>query len=133
MIDQKEYRKKWLRENHEKVRQYGKRYRNDNPDVVMFAGARQRAKTRGLEFNLERTDIVIPTHCPVFGFEIVSGQGVGMGHATYHAPSLDRIDNSKGYIKGNVQVISHLANTMKSTASPEQLKLFAEWIMKTYE
>jgi len=29
-------------------------------------------------------------------------------------------------------VISHLANCMKSSANPEQLILFAEWVLKTY-
>lgn len=42
------------------------------------------------------------------------------------------IDPTKGYIKGNVEVMSSLANTMKSKATPEQLLHFAQEILKRY-
>jgi hypothetical protein len=33
----------------------------------MFCNARKRARARGLAFTITRTDVVIPTHCPVLG------------------------------------------------------------------
>jgi UDP-N-acetylenolpyruvoylglucosamine reductase len=47
-----------------------------------------------------------------------------------NAPSLDRIDSARGYVPGNVQVVSHKANTMKSNASTEELIAFSEWVQK---
>jgi hypothetical protein len=43
------------------------------------------------------------------------------------SPSLDRVDNSKGYTKDNVWVISQLANKMKNNASLDQLRCFASF------
>lgn len=45
-----------------------------------------------------------------------------------HRASLDRIDSSKGYIKGNVQYISTPINYMKSTMSDLETKRFLKEI-----
>lgn len=47
-------------------------------------------------------------------------------------PSIDRIDSTKGYTKDNIQVISSKANTMKSNASVEELRMFAYWVLREY-
>ena len=46
--------------------------------------------------------------------------------------SLDRKDPTKGYIKGNIEVISHLANIMKNNANPMLLVSFAQEVLKRY-
>lgn len=46
----------------------------------------------------------------------------------FNCASLDRIDSSKGYIKGNVQFISLPINLMKSTKSDIEVKQFLKQI-----
>ena len=44
----------------------------------------------------------------------------------YKAPSIDRWDNSKGYVYGNIRIISWNANRMKGNLSLKGLELFCQ-------
>ena len=47
------------------------------------------------------------------------------GHGSWpteNSPSVDRVVPSLGYVKGNVHVISHRANSMKSDATIENVR-----------
>lgn len=82
--------------------------------------ARHRAKKKGIAFDITEQDVTIPTHCPILGIELQ----VNNGRATRkngNSPSLDRIANEHGYIKGNVRVISARANHLKSDATIDEL------------
>ena len=93
--------------------------------------AKKRADAYGLDYNLTTEYImsISPDVCPVLGIELKYGGG----EKTNNSASLDRIDPAQGYVEGNVQVISNLANLMKSNASEEHLRAFAEWVLRTYE
>lgn len=106
------------------------RVKVEKPELRMLRRAKQRAKERGLDFDITAEDIVIPTHCPVLGTELKVHKGRSGGNP--ESPALDRIDNTKGYVKGNVMVVSHRANMMKVDASPEELIKFAEWVLTRY-
>ena len=80
------------------------------------------AKRRGIHFDLKYTDFELPEYCPILGMTLEYGAG-NDGNAPNHA-TLDRIDNSKGYIPGNVMIISRLANAMKNESSFDQLQTF---------
>jgi hypothetical protein len=109
---------------------------NDNfkikrPANQLVRSAKSRAKSKGIPFDITEDDVVIPTHCPVLGIPIKVNIKSGCG-GSKDSISLDRIYPEKGYVKGNIQVMSHLANSMKSSATPEELLKFADWIYKTY-
>lgn len=71
---------------------------------------------RGIPFDLERDSIAIPSVCPVLGIPIAVS---GSRHAG--SPSLDRVLPSRGYVKGNVRVISDRANRLKSDQTAAEL------------
>ena len=106
-------------------------YEQNNPEKRIHSRIKCRAKKLNLEFNLDIVDIQVPQYCPILNIPIVKIRGVRRGPKS-NSPSIDRIDNLKGYIKGNIQVISNKANTMKNSASPKQLLQFAFWVILTY-
>lgn len=106
------------------------KYDQANPARYIFQHVRAAAKRRGIEFSIEVSDIVIPEYCPMLGCKLTMERGKGKIGTN---ASLDRIDSTKGYIKGNVQVLSSLANYMKNNATPEQLVIFAENILRIYK
>ena len=82
---------------------------------------RVRAKEKSFDFNLTKQYLkdIYPedNKCPALGIEFKVGtEG---GRAT--SPSVDRIDNSKGYIKGNIIWVSSLANMIMTSATPQQV------------
>lgn len=72
----------------------------------------------GWEFNITPDDIIFPEYCPYLNIRLVIGD---VFPPKDDNPSIDRIDPSKGYIKGNVEVVSLLANRIKSNASPSDI------------
>jgi hypothetical protein len=111
-----------------KVKEYLRAWKDKNREKNLFQLARHRAKLKGIEFNIEISDIVIPEICPILGLplkKIIDGN-------RDLSPSIDRIDNSKGYIKGNIQIISFKANTMKHNANETDLINFSKWVRENY-
>lgn len=100
-----------------------------NKNSLILKRLKERAAKRGLDFNLVAEDVNFPEKCPVFGFALQRNQKI----PKRNSPSVDRIDPTKGYTKNNIQILSNLANVMKSDATPEELIQFAEWILKTYK
>lgn len=96
----------------------------NNPAKKCWIAAKSRSVRKGLEFNLSIEDIIIPEFCPVLGIPLF----FSAGKKTDNTPSVDRVDNSKGYVKGNVRVISNKANTLKSSMSLEELKKIVQYI-----
>lgn len=106
------------------------RVKSESTEIRMWRRAKVRARENIQEFDISVDDIRIPEICPVLNIPLVVNVGRSGGNP--NSPALDRIDNSKGYVIGNIQVISHLANQMKSSANPNELLLFSKWIQDTY-
>lgn len=106
---------------------YARTYRFKSPAAYLYRIAKHRAKKKGIEFSIEVGDIVLPTHCPILGIELTMHSD-GTTGGKNNSYSLDRIDTTQGYVKGNVHVISFLANSMKRNATPRELLCFASWI-----
>ena len=92
----------------------------------MLNQARHRAKRRGIPFNITLDDIRLPAFCPILGIPL--DYGFKEGHLIPSSPSLDRRDSAKGYVKGNVEVISMKANLIKTYATPEEIMLVARYV-----
>jgi hypothetical protein len=86
--------------------------------------AKQRAKKRGLQFNLDLEDIKIPEFCPVLGIILRCGIGAPLDSS----PTLDRINSTQGYVRGNIEVISNRANKIKQNATAEELRKVADYV-----
>lgn len=108
--------------NKDKILSHKKKYRKKyNKSILgIMTRIRKRAKIKGLDFNIELSDITIPTHCPLLGVKLEFDNEHGVNS---NSPSVDRIDNTKGYISGNIWIISNRANVLKNNASLEELKL----------
>ena len=98
-------------------------------EYYLWKGCQNRAKKNNIPFNLEYTDVIIPEKCPILEIPIFRGNKRHIPNS----PSLDRLIPELGYVKGNVRVISYKANTMKSDASVEEIKMFAKNIISYFD
>lgn len=125
------WRKKWLPELTKK--QFGKglevsqrnpkqRLNLHHPDDIsrakslFFSRKKQNSKRGKHEFTVKFTDINWVDVCPILGIEI-DWMNTKRGE---NSPSLDRTDSTKGYIPGNVQVVSWRANRIKNDGTAEE-------------
>ncbi len=99
-------------------------------EYIVWYRSKENAKSRNKEFNIEVEDVVIPEYCPYLGIKLETDVKKFSSPNYY---TIDRIDSSKGYIKGNIQVISHLANMMKNSATEDELIKFAESVIKIHK
>lgn len=113
-------------------------------DINNFKGKTRRDKYTGLReyltrvrkrdkyFNITLDDLLEQWNkqngvCPYTGISLVQPRD-GDDEVIYKKASLDRIDSTKGYIKGNIQFISASANYAKSTMSHEEMVEFCKLI-----
>lgn len=95
--------------------------------VVLVSGARARAARKGLAFDLTVEDVqsIWPSDncCPVLGTPFK--RALGSQGSSPTSPTLDRICPEKGYVRGNLIVVSALANRIRNDASVQEIKKVA--------
>lgn len=114
---------KWREDNLWKTNKMRRDHHRVNASRRILNEARRSAKAKNIEFNLTLADIIIPEVCPVLGMSL----SVGSGARTNSSISIDRIDPKKGYIKGNIIIVSWRANKLKSDASIDELRTIADF------
>lgn len=102
---------------------------------AMLRNAKQRSKELGLpcDIDFDHLQELYVDNCPIFNIALKweSRIGTGVTNKAYpNSPSLDRIDPERGYVKGNVWIISHKANAIKNNATHEQLRLVTNAVGK---
>jgi hypothetical protein len=112
--------------NNRRTKEQNKRI--TNPEVKLLNGSKTRAKRNNIEFTITEKDVVIPIFCRYLHIPLIQG----IGGFIDNSPTLDRVDNTKGYIPGNIEVISYKANRMKSNATQEELLSFAQTIEEDF-
>jgi len=100
--------------------------RKKNPIRYKLAIIKHRAKVIGVEFNLRPEDVIIPDTCPVLGIPLRFSNRP----RDPNSPSIDRIDNRKGYTQDNVVIVSNRVNALKGDASVEELIKIATFYSK---
>ena len=128
LAEKKEY---WV-ENHEHIKARKQRHDRSNPRAAATDLVCGRAKMKGRAVDREYLEsLPCPTHCPILGTPIDFRRGEG-NRDRRNTASFDRKDSARGYVSGNVEIISAKANTMKQDANIEELQAFARWVQKTY-
>jgi hypothetical protein len=104
-----------------------------DPRQRMLKSSMSNAKRGCILHTLTLDDIILPETCVYLGIRIDYRTANKRGDRRHDdSPSIDRIDPTGGYVPGNVQVISDLANRMKQNATVEQLLAFAESVLRVH-
>lgn len=116
--------KKSQNRDRKKTNAYKRELYRRHPQNIILQNARSRAKKYGIPFDLEKSDIVIPSMCPILGIPIKINDKL----VSSNSPTLDRFIPEKGYVKNNINIISHKANTIKSDATVEEIEKVLNWM-----
>ena len=96
----------------------------------MHQSAKKRSRKKGRLCNITIEDIreLYTERCPLLDIEL-DWETSGGKRASDNSPSLDRVDSSKGYVKGNLWIVSWRANMIKNDATPQELLAIANALL----
>ncbi len=100
--------------------------------VTACKSSKRRSRDKNLPFNLtsDYLESIFPKNCicPILGYKM-KVSNITLGKLS---PTLDRINPRLGYIKGNVEFVSNIANCMMTSATGKDIKRFVKWASKKY-
>lgn len=99
-------------------------YEGQSIEYRIYSRAKSRSAKNGRAFEISIDDIEVPEVCPILGIKLISGIDI----FTDASPSIDRIDSTRGYVKGNIRIISNRANRIKSNATVEDLEKILQYM-----
>jgi hypothetical protein len=69
--------------------------------------------------------------CPLTGWELIlpTNSSYPWNESNPANASIDRIDNSKGYVQGNIRFVAYIANIARATFTDDQLKEFCKAVV----
>ena len=140
-----DYNKQYFEKNKEKVKQQlREKYqdlKSNEPWKLAVRRAKHRAKANGLEFNLtdEYVKSIWVDECPVLKIKLFSAdfeKGLSRSESKAkpqdNSPTIDRIDSNKGYVVGNVCIMSYRANMIKNCGTIEEHKAIINFLEKQH-
>ena len=108
-----------------------KTWRDKNPKHFWVCTQIYRTRVRAVEkkipfdLTVEYVKSICPDKCPVFETPF---NFIGNKHLIPESPSIDRIDPAKGYVEGNIAIISAKANQIKSAYKFQDIYKVAAWL-----
>jgi len=89
-----------------------------------FLAKKNNAVREGHSWNLNFGDLEWPSHCPVLGVEL----DYFNEYRAENSPSFDQKEPGKGYVQGNVTIMSWRANRIKNDGTAEEHRRIADWL-----
>lgn len=93
---------------------------------LKFSRKKQNSLRENIEFSISFDELDWPLYCPILNIPI-EYENIQDGRVE-GSPSFDRIDSTKGYISGNVRIISWRANRIKNDGTAQEHRKIAEYI-----
>ena len=111
------YYQKNLFARRKKSRDYGHSFTGKAHYLIRIS--KKRAETKGWEFNLDWqwVEEKLTQHCELSGIPF----GMENERIEWDSPTLDRIDNSRGYTKDNCRVILFSLNALKGSMTDKHM------------
>ena len=103
-----------------------------NPFPQMVSNAKRRSKADGRIFNITTKYIksIFPkdSRCPVLGVKF--DMSLKKGGTQKHSPTLDKIIPEKGYVEGNLIIVSWIVNRVKGDVNYEEMEKILKYYLK---